>query len=379
MNTSYYIVVICNCSAYSIRSHGVEIMSNWKDDIAVELKKEAAALPPNSRFHPIRKLMTRFNTSQRTIEQVMQKLIAENVVIRRPGDGYFTRNLSPRRLLHYRLLYPKWPSESFKRFEAEWRAFAERSGEFLFSSRTLDRSDEFFRTFPVDDCDAVLIMPPSGPISRDGLRYISSLPIPAVIIDHEVADIGLSMVSGNAAAGGAIAAAHLINHGHRKLAMLVTEPHGDGLDMRCQGFTDFARLTGVSVEVIDVGIESWSNPDRRAYNCLGAYLDRNGLDFTGLFIISAHTALEVYKVFGDRGICIPDDVSIVAHDELPSNKFMSPPLDSIEMNHSGVIKKVHDELRKILNREKPFFHIRLTPSLIERQSVRQIAVKAETY
>lgn len=70
-------------------------MSNWKDDIAVELKKEAAALPPNSRFHPIRKLMTRFNTSQRTIEQVMQKLIAENVVIRRPGDGYFTRNLSP--------------------------------------------------------------------------------------------------------------------------------------------------------------------------------------------------------------------------------------------------------------------------------------------
>lgn len=58
---------------------------------------------------------------------------------------------------------------------------------------------------------------------------------------------------------------------------------------------------------------------------------------------------------------------------------MSPPLDSIEMNHSGVIEKVHDELRKILNREKPFFHIRLTPSLIERQSVRQIAAKAETY
>ena len=48
-------------------------MVDWKEEIATTLKNEAAKLPPNSRFYPIRKMMTRFNTSQRTIEQVMER------------------------------------------------------------------------------------------------------------------------------------------------------------------------------------------------------------------------------------------------------------------------------------------------------------------
>lgn len=349
-------------------------MKSWKNEIALELKNEVENLPPNTRFHPIRKLMLRFGTSQRTIEQVMEQLIAENIVIRRPGDGYFTRDLSPKRLLHYRLVYPKWPSEAFKQLETDWRNYAEQSGEFRFSSRTLDRSSEFFRAFPVDDCDALLVIPPAGPISRHGLRYICSLPVPVVIVSHEVADLGLSMISGNAPAGGAIAAAHLINHGHRKLAMLVTEPHCDGLDMRCQGFADFARLTGVSVTVLETNTESWSRAEHRAYECLGEHLDRNGLDFTALFVISGHAALEVYKAFSDRGIRIPEDVSVVAHDDPASAAFLNPPLDCIRNDEKLNVAKAHCELQKVIRGELPFFHLRQVPELIERGSVRILPV-----
>lgn len=347
-------------------------MKDWKDEIVIELKSEAATLPPNTRFHPIRKLMSRFSTSQRTIEQVMNELIAENVVVRRPGDGYFTRNLSPRRVLHYRLIYPKWPSESFRQFEAAWRNYADQTGEFRLTSRTIDRGSEYFKLFPVDDCDALLVIPPAGPISRDGLRYICSLPVPVVIVSHEVADLGLSMISGNAPAGGAIAAAHLLNHGHRKLAMLVTEPHCDGLDMRCQGFADFARLSGVSVTTIETNVGSWENSEHRAYDCLGAYLDRNGLDFTGLFVISGSAALEVYKAFSDRGIAIPDDVSIVAHDDPAGAQFMCPPLDCIRNDEKLSIETAHAELKKVIEGKQPFFHLRPEPSLVERHSVRTI-------
>jgi LacI family transcriptional regulator len=200
------------------------------------------------------------------------------------------------------------------------------------------------------------------------------LPIPVVIVNHEIADIGLSMVSGNAPAGGEIAAAHLINHGHRKLAMLVTEPHCDGLDMRCQGFTNFARLTGVSVTTIETNIASWENKEHCVYDCLGAYLDRNGLDFTGLFIISGQAALEVYKAFSDRGIAIPDDVSIVAHDDLAGAQFMCPPLDSIRNDEKLSIEAAHTELKKVIEGKQPFFHLRQEPSLVERRSVRTIPV-----
>ncbi len=351
-------------------------MMNRKDDIALTLKEEAGQLPPNSRFHPIRKLMGRFNTSQRTIEQVMEKLVAENVVIRHPGNGYFTRNQSPRRQLHYRLLYPKWPSPSFKRLETQWRNYAEESGKLRFSSRTLDRSDEFFRCFPLDDCDAVLVIPPAGLISQAGMAYLCSLPIPAVVMNHEIGGIGVSMVAGNAPSGGAVAAAHFINNGHRKLAVLVTEPHGDGFDMRLQGFCDFARLSGISVEVIETDTGSWQESHSRCYAALDAHLKNKGLNFTGLFLASAHPALEVYKLFADRGISIPGDVSLVTHDNPPECDFLTPPLDSIHDNRTEQIPIIDRELREVIAGRKSCFHLRLTPKLVVRESVRKIGVSS---
>ncbi len=349
-------------------------MSDWKSSIVSELKQEVGSLPPNTRFYPIRKLMSRFGTSQRTIEQVMKQLIAESAVVHRPGSGYFTRDLSPKRQLHYRLILPKWVSNSLKQLEQDWCDYARNTGEFRFSSRMQDRSSEFFRAFPADDCDALLVVPPAGPISRDGLRYICSLPIPVVIVSHEVADLGLSMISGNASAGGAIAAAHLINNGHRKLAMLVTEPHCSGLDMRCQGFSDFARLTGVSVAVIETNAESWNNNPHRAYECLSAYLDQNGLDFTGLFVISGHPILEVYKAFSDHGISIPNDVSVVAHDDPPSARFLCPPLDCIRNDEMQQVSVAHAEIQKVVEGKNPFFHLRQEPVLLSRGSVRNLSI-----
>ena len=371
----YIILYVVMRNAY--RNHCNEkwrrnAMVDWKEEIATTLKSEAAKLPPNSRFYPIRKMMVRFNTSQRTIEQVMEKLVAENVMVRHPGDGYFTRNQSPNRQLHYRLVYPKWPSELFKRLETLWSDHARKTGQFRFSSRMHEQTEEFFRALPTDDCDALFVVPPSEPISLNGLRYLCSLPFPVVIINHEIAGISLSSVTENAAAGGAIAAAHLINHGHRRLAMLITEPHNDGIDMRCQGFADFARLNGISVEVLDTHTESWSHIPCSAYNCLAEHLRKRGLTFSGLFIISAFKALEVYKVFKDFGISIPGDVSIVAHDELAANELMTPPLDTIMHDDQEAIEQVHGEIIRMLRGEQNSFHIRIMPKLIKRQSVRTI-------
>ena len=81
-------------------------------------------------------------------------------------------------------------------------------------------------------------------------------------------------------------------------------------------------------------------------------------------------ALEVYKVFRDYGVAIPDDVSIVAHDELAANQLLIPPLDSIMPDYDKIIPTAHSELCKTLRGEQAFFRLRLTPTLTERGSVR---------
>ena len=352
-------------------------MVDWKEEIATTLKNEAAKLPPNSRFYPIRKMMTRFNTSQRTIEQVMEQLVAENVMVRRRGDGYFTRNQSPNRLLHYRLVYPKWPSEWFQTLETAWQSYAEQTGEFRFSSVSIGQCENFFQGLPADDCDALLIIPPAGSVSHAALRCICQLPIPIVILDHEVGDFELSMVACDSI-GGAEAASYLIRNGHRDLAILIAEPYGDSFNMRCRRFCDFAQLSGAKVKVIDVNCQNWSPGAYRIYEMLNRYLDEYGLDFTGIFLASSIGVLEVYKAFANHNIAIPEDVSIIAHDEIASNRFLHPSLTSLDPEWSRMIPQIHQNLVDVINGKQTHFHIRTKPKLIERNSVQRFPVSGET-
>ena len=367
-----YVVMCDACCNHCNEIREGNAMVDWKEEIATTLKNEAAKLPPNSRFYPIRKMMTRFNTSQRTIEQVMEQLVAENVMVRRRGDGYFTRNQSPNRLLHYRLVYPKWPSEWFQTLETAWQSYAEQTQKFSFSSMSIGQCNDFFKVLPVDNSDVLLVIPPAGPINREAIQHISQLSVPVVLFDHEVGDLELSMVTCDPI-GGAEAASYLIRHGHRDLAILIAEPHGDGFDMRCRAFCDYAQLAGAKVKVLDVNCQNWNPGTYRAYEILNRYLDEYGLDFTGIFLASSSGVLEVYKAFANHNIAIPEDVSIVAHDETASNRLMHPSLTSLDPEWNKMVSQIHQNIIEIIAGKQAYFHIRTKPKLIERNSVRRLS------
>ena len=343
-------------------------MKNWKKQLVEKLREKAAELPPDTRFYSIRNLMQEYHTSQRTIEEAMQVLFEEKVLLHRAGNGYFIRGNPASRPFHIRLYYPQWPSVLYQNMERACTTYAKSKG-FVFSSQAIEQSEEFFEGVSSDDCDALLLLPPSEPISRRGVQIINRLSVPAVVLGREVGDIGLSMLSDDGYSAGAMAAAYFINHGHRKLAVLISEPHCYCTEMRCQGFREFARLNGVSVKVIETGVQSWDDGVRYAYDALTKTLKADGLDFSALFLINSNSALEVYKAFADAGCSIPGDVSIIGHDELPTNEFLHPALTCVAIDWSGAIGACVEQLREVAEGKKEFFHQRISPELIVRQSV----------
>ena len=124
----------------------------------------------------------------------MQVLFEEKVLLHRAGNGYFTRGNPASRSFHIRLYYPQWPSVLYQNMERACTAYAKSKG-FVFSSQAIEQSEEFFEGVSSDDCDALLLLPPSEPISRRGLQIINRLSVPAAVLGREVGDIGLSVLS----------------------------------------------------------------------------------------------------------------------------------------------------------------------------------------
>lgn len=346
-------------------------MQDRKQQIIEELGNEIRQKTAGDRFTPIRQLMSRFNASQRVIEDVIDRLVAENLLVKQPNNGYFIRENGSDRRRHYRLYLPRWSSDLIQRMESYFYEFA---GEYHFrcSCRSIEPEKRVLEDIEVDDCDAIIIWPPTEPLSKAALSRLFSLSVPVVLFDHEVGDLSISMVGVNNYSSGALAAAHLINKGHKSLALLVTEPHGEDLDMRSKCFLDFARYSNIKTTIIDCHVKSWERGEDVCYRAMTEYLKHHTVDFTAMFLASAAPALEIYKALADFNIKIPDDISIIAHDENSNNKFMDPPLCSVGVDFKEQVRNCITKLDELFQNELTHFHVRMEPYVIDRESVKNI-------
>lgn len=340
-----------------------------RNQILMEIRGEIENSAPNTKLATIRCLMQRFSTSQRTVEGVLNELGESGMVIRRPGSGWFVAPSANDGLPRIRMVLPNWASENYQQLERSFLRRAEMEGGFTFRSTMQAVTPDFYRQVQADGCDALVLVTPGSRLSASDIVLIASLPVPVVVLHCELGGIGISAVSDNPASGGMMAASCLIRHGHRELALLVTEPPSDSFDMRCRGFREFAELSGARVRVIETGIHIGESYRGICYQALERHLKEHGRDFTGLFLGSSSAALEVYKFFSDHKIAIPADVSVIGHDRLASNEFLSPPLACIGTDPEEIADAVISGLFRVFSGECAYFHTRAVSHLLERQSV----------
>jgi len=190
------------------------------------------------------------------------------------------------------------------------------------------------RHAPADDwLEAVVQRAPAGVI-----LVFSELPaamrealdtraIPYVIVDPAGdPPVGVPSVASANWSGGLAATRHLISLGHERIAA-ITGPD----DMMCS----HARLDGYRSAMTAAGLpirEDWIrfgdfHPEGGARHAaeLLAGDDRP----TAIFAGSDLQALGVYDVARQRGVRIPDDLSVVGYDDIPVAEWVSPRLTTV--------------------------------------------------
>jgi LacI family transcriptional regulator len=141
---------------------------------------------------------------------------------------------------------------------------------------------------------------------------------------------------------GFMAGRYLADLGHRKMAMLagITKNNDRAAD-RVRGFQDYAKQFGIEPNDLDV-IEAPYRMDS-GEAALSVVLDRKP-DITAVFCGSDVLAVGAMKACRERGIRIPDQLSIVGFDNLEVAEYLSPALTTIAIPAETMGKRAADFL-----------------------------------
>ena len=146
---------------------------------------------------------------------------------------------------------------------------------------------------------------------------------------------GVSITSRNRKAG-AVAAEHLMQLGHERIACLAGPKESVASRERYEGVEQALAERGLTLQKEHSGFASGFNPDA----CVGyarrwLALPRQSRP-TGLILPNDEQAMTFVKMALDRGICIPEDVSVIGFDGIeqgarfwPGITTVAQPLDTI--------------------------------------------------
>lgn len=189
------------------------------------------------------------------------------------------------------------------------------------------------------------------------------------VTTHPVAGGGVPIVGEDFEAPGFLGTDHLIQGGHRRIATIT----GAGGDKTVRGrLAGYAQaLEEASIEYLPELVEGGSWTVDSGYVAMKRLLYQQD-DITAVVAQNDHMALGAMRAIQDRGLRIPDDISIVGCDDVDFSRFTNPPLTTVQMSFESTgAQAVQLLLEMLRGRDEIPDRIVLPCSLVVRKSTSQ--------
>src|SRR5258707_2186944 len=211
-----------------------------------------------------------------------------------------------------------------------------------------------------------ILMNSVSALSREQQAQLAESDVPIVLLNRPASKHPFSTVCANNEEGGALAARYLLDLGHRKIAHLTGPKQHGNLSDRTRGFV--LRLQAFKQPVhpiVRYGKFNFAGGAELTRKLLDAHPD-----VTAIFAANDVMAFGVIRTALERGLRIPEDLSLIGFDNIEFSGIVHPPLTTIhqpkyEMGQAAV------EILLRMAREKDkriHEHRLLGVEMIERQS-----------
>jgi LacI family transcriptional regulator len=338
------------------------------ESLADDLKKRILATEPGAKLPSVRDIVRESGVSQFTVSRAMDLLEEEGYIRRRATTGIFssrpdyakpTADTETQRILI--LSASIAPMEFLETLTA---VVTERG--YLWRHRHYDLREPAEKWVPRVRHEAMIFLgscPPEVlPILRRGNR-------PFVCQGLRYTHQEVDNTCGDERMAGAIAAQHLVELGHRRIAVLWNEPHVPDCEERMRGFVNQAKLLGAHARVIDCRALPGCDAAQTAIDAMSAEIEGGTLDFTGVFVISDKGATGVLRACHLHGIRVPQQLSVIGCDNLPYTQYLCPSLTTLEYSYRERANGLIDIIEKRLAGDSsPSIQQMYEPTLIQRES-----------
>lgn len=154
-------------------------------------------------------------------------------------------------------------------------------------------------------------------------RILTRNGIPYLLFDQNDAQVG-DRVWVDDYKGGQMAANYLVSEGHQRIALLVPEEMTQNIQQRIDGFRSVLAQHHLSLP--DSMVVPSSMTKLGGYQATDKLLK---LAPSAVFSINDEMAIGVYRGMQERGLTVPEDLSIIGYDDIDLATFVTPKLTTI--------------------------------------------------
>ncbi|GAA2343044.1 LacI family DNA-binding transcriptional regulator [Dactylosporangium salmoneum] len=191
-----------------------------------------------------------------------------------------------------------------------------------------------------------------------------------VAVDPHTGPTGLPTVDSDSLLGARTGVRHLLDLGHRRIALIGGRPDLESAKLREQGYRDELREAGIEVDPRLIQPGNYDADDSAA---AARRLLESPERPTALFAANDMSAIAAIEVAVAMGLRVPEDLSVVGFDNVPEAALASPSLTTVEQPIHEMGHRAIDLLIQLMHGEQvQNSHIRLATRLVVRHSTSRL-------
>jgi len=236
-------------------------------------------------------------------------------------------------------------------------------------SPSFSNGDSLPRFITERNFDGIII---AGKVPSDLIYSILKYNMPLVFVDYSLMNGDYPTVLTDNIKGGVLATNYLIENGHKNIAFIGGEISHPSIMERLQGYKlalERAELNSND----EVVITNDDNLSRKNGCSAAEILLERTKDVTAIFSANDSIAIGVMQCLNNKGIKVPDDISVIGFDDVQADLLLDPPLTTVRVPKIDMGTEAIQLLFGIINKENIKAKKILVPvELIVRESTKNI-------
>ena len=176
--------------------------------------------------------------------------------------------------------------------------------------------------------DGLIVLDPRS--DNPALQALAEDGFPLVLIG-DLAGAKICSVDVDNRAAAAVAVAHLLARGHRRIACITNAPLSGYrvTEERLLGYRDALAAAGVAFDKSLVRYGEYT--PESGFSSMNSLLDEVAPPPTAAFVASDVVAFGAMAAIQQRHLRIPEDIAVVGFDDVPLARFVNPPLTTVQL------------------------------------------------